>query len=65
MKTKSAITIISISLNLVLFSVLAYFNKIDSHTEGSPAPFFLVQHMTAVGYAQNDSHEIALVSTGK
>lgn len=65
MKKKSAITIISVCLNLVLFSALAYFNKINSHIADSPAPFFLVQHMTAVGYAQNDSHEIALVGTGK
>jgi len=65
MKTKSAIIIVSVLLNVGLFSALAYFNKINSRAEGTPALFFLHQHLPEVGYFHGYSHGVALASTVK
>jgi hypothetical protein len=65
MKKKSAITTISIFLNLVLFSVLAHYDKINSHAISSSAPLFRLQHLSNIVYLQSDSHGIALASTVK
>jgi hypothetical protein len=62
MKKKSVITIISIFLNLVLFSALTYYDKINSHVEGVPAPFFHEQHLSDM---QGDSHGVTLASAVK
>jgi hypothetical protein len=65
MKKKSVITLVSVVLNLVLFSALACFNKINSRADGVGAPFFLVQHLGEAGYVQTHSHEVTLASTVK
>jgi hypothetical protein len=65
MKKKSIITVASIGLNLALFSALLHFNKINSLPTESLTPFFRVQHLAAMGYAQSDSRRIVLASTVK
>jgi hypothetical protein len=61
MKIKSSIIILSVLLNLVLFSTLAYFDKFNSSVESTVAPFIVIQHLGA----QSAGHEIASVATVK
>ena len=65
MKKKSIITITSIFLNVVLFSALAYYNKVNSHAATAPAPFFRLQHLPEVVCSQIESRGIALASNVK
>jgi len=65
MKKKYVITIISVCLNVVLFSALAYCNKINSRSEGATAPLILLQQLPEIGLLQGDSQGIALASTVK
>lgn len=65
MKKKYVITIISVCLNVVLFSALAYFNKVNNRLEGATAPLILLQQLPALGQIQSDGQGIALASTLK
>jgi len=65
MKKKSAITIISICFNLVLFAALAYFNKINDRPETAPAPIFISQQLPGFAGLTSDGHGVALASTMK
>ena len=65
MKKKSVIAILSVVLNLVLFSALAYSNKVNSNAVGAPPPFFICQHLPDLGYVQSDGHAVALASAVK
>jgi hypothetical protein len=65
MEKKSVIVVISVVLNLVLFSALIGFNKYNSTIEGAPAPYFVVQHMNNNGHVQSGGHEIASASIMK
>jgi hypothetical protein len=65
MKKKSVIIVLSVLLNLVLFSVLIGFNKFNSTMDGAPAPYFVVQHLGDNGHAESTGHEIASASTMK
>jgi len=65
MKKKSLIIVTSVVLNLVLFSALAHFNKINNRTEGIGAPFFRVQHLPEFGQQQGNSKSLVVASTTK
>ena len=65
MEKKSLIIVISVLLNLVLFSALIGFNKYNSTIEGAPAPYFVVQHLNDSGPVLSGGHEIASASTMK
>jgi hypothetical protein len=65
MKKKSVITIASIFLNLVLFSALVYFDKINNQPITAAAPVFHLQHLSDIGYSQSDGHGMTLASTVK
>lgn len=65
MKKKYLITIISVCLNVVLFSALAYTNKINAHTEGATAPTFIYHPLPDIGGLQSDGQGIALASAVK
>ncbi|MBW8865150.1 MAG: hypothetical protein JF609_09570 [Verrucomicrobia bacterium] len=65
MKKKYVITIISIGLNVVLFSALAYCNKINARTDGATAPLILLQQLPDIGLLQGDGQGLALASAVK
>jgi len=65
MKKKYVITIISVCLNLVLFSALVYLNKINNRSEGTTAPLIQLQQLPQFGLLQRDAREIALASLVK
>ena len=46
MKRKSLIIILSVILNIALFSALVYFNKVNSRTESLLALYFVGKHLT-------------------
>jgi len=46
MKRKSLIIILSVILNIALFSALVYFNKFNSRTDSTPALYFVGKHLS-------------------
>jgi len=63
MEKKSLIIVLSVLLNLVLFSALIGFNKYNSTIGDAPAPYFVVQHLSDSVHVQSGGHEIASAST--